>query len=79
MKPAGSGGMAEIPHALRLAQHLRPRHFIQMILERHRMGDKLKALIQTAVCLDVKIFCILIRNIKQLLRIAVHRAAVVDF
>ena len=43
------------------------------------MGDEFEAFIQTAVRFDVQVFGILIRNIKQLLGIAVYRAAVVDF
>ena len=43
------------------------------------MGNEFEAFIQTAVRFDVKIFSILIRNIKQLLRVAVHRAAVINF
>ena len=43
------------------------------------MSDKLEALIQTAVRLDVEIFCVLVRDVKQLLRVAVYRTAVVDF
>ena len=43
------------------------------------MGDKLKTLIQTAVCLDVEVFCVLVRDVEQLLRVAVYRAAAVDF
>ena len=71
--------MAEVPHALRFTQHLRPRHFVQMVFERHWMGNKLQAFIQTAVRLDVEIFCVLVRDVEQLLRIAVDRTAVVDF
>ena len=79
MQSAGSCRVAEITHALRFTQHLRPRHFVQMILERHWMGNKLQAFIQAAVRLDVQIFGILVCNIKQLLRVAVDRAAVIDF
>lgn len=43
------------------------------------MGNKLQAFIQTAVRLDVEIFCVLVRDVEQLLRIAVDRTAVVDF
>ena len=43
------------------------------------MRDELKSLIQTAVRLDVEIFCVLVRDVKQLLRVAVNRTAVVDF
>ena len=50
-----------------------------MVLERHRVGDELKTLIQTAVRLDVQVLGILIRNVEQLLRVAVYRAAIVDF
>ena len=79
MKPAGSGGMAHIPHALTYTENFRPLHFVQVIFERHRVCNELEAFIQTAVRLDVEIFSILVRNIKQLLRIAVYRAAVIDF
>ena len=39
MQSAGSCCMAEIAHALRLAKNLRPRHFVQLIFERHRVSD----------------------------------------
>ena len=71
--------MAEIAHALRFAQHLRPRHFVQMVFERHRMSDKLQAFIQAAVRLYIQIFTISIGDVQQLLRVAVYRAAVIDF
>ena len=45
MKAASPGRVAEIAHALRFTQHLRPRHFVQVILERHWMGNKLQAFI----------------------------------
>ena len=71
--------MAEVPHALRLAEDFRPRHFIQVVVQRHRMGYELQTFIQTAVRLDVQVFGIGVRDVKQLLRIAVDRTAVVDF
>ena len=43
------------------------------------MGNKLQAFIQAAVRLDVEIFCVLVRDVEQLLRVAVNRTAVVDF
>ena len=43
------------------------------------MSYKLKSLIQTAVRLYVQVFSVLVRNIEQLLGVAVHRAAVIDF
>lgn len=79
VQAASSCRMAEIAHALRLAEDFRPRHFVQVILERHWMGNKLQAFIQAAVRFDVEIFCVLVRDVKQLLRVAVYRAAVVDF
>ena len=79
VKSAGSGRVAEIAHALRLAKDFRPRHFSQMVFQRHGMRYEFKALIQTAVRLDVEIFCVLVRDVKQLLRVAVNRTAVVDF
>ena len=71
--------MAEITHALRFTQYLRPRHFIQMVLECHRVCDKLEAFIQTAVRLDVEIFGVGVRDVEQLLRIAVDCTAVINF
>ena len=79
MKAASSCRVAEVPHALRFAEDFRPRHFIQMVFERHRVGNELQSFIQTAVRLDVEIFCVLVRDVKQLLRVAVNRTAVVDF
>ena len=79
MKSAGSGGVAEIAHALRLAQHLRPRHFVQVILERHWMGNKLHAFIQAAVRLDVQVLRVRIGDIQQLLRVIAVGAAVINF
>ena len=43
------------------------------------MRHKLQAFIQAAVCLDVQVFSVLVRDVKQLLRVAVYRTAVVDF
>ena len=43
------------------------------------MRDELQAFIQTAVRLYVQVFSILIGDVEQLLRVAVNRAAVVDF
>ena len=71
--------MTEIAHALRLAEDFRPRHFIQMVLKRHRMSDKLQAFIQATVRLDVQVFSVGVRDVKELLRIAVDCTAVVDF
>ena len=43
------------------------------------MRYKLQAFIQAAVRLDVEIFCVLVRDVKQLLGVAVYRTAVIDF
>ena len=79
VQAASPGGMAEIAHALRLAENFCPWHFVQMVFERHRMCNELKSLIQTAVRLDVEIFGVGVRNIEQFLRVAVYRTAVIDF
>ncbi|RHV70077.1 hypothetical protein DXB06_14475, partial [Butyricicoccus sp. OF13-6] len=50
-----------------------------MVLKRHRMSDKLQAFIQATVRLDVQVFGIGVRDVKELLRVAVDRAAVIDF
>ena len=71
--------MTEIAHALRLAEDFRPRHFIQMVLKLHRMSDKLQAFIQATVRLDVQVFGVGVRDVKELLRIAVDCTAVIDF
>ena len=39
VQAASSCRMAEIAHALRLAEDFRPRHFVQPIFERHRVSD----------------------------------------
>ena len=79
MQAASSGGMAEIAHAPGFAEDFCPRHFVQVIFERHRVGNELQAFIQTAVRLYVQIFTVSIGDIQQLLRVAVYCAAVVDF
>ena len=79
VKSASACRMTEIPHALRFAKDFRPRHFVQMVFQRHRMRYKLQAFIQAAVCLDVQVFSVLVRDVEQLLRVAVNRTAVVDF
>ena len=79
VKSAGSCRMAEIIHATGLAENFCPWHFVQMVLKCHRMGDKFKTFIQTAVCLDVQVFSVLVRDVEQLLRITVDCTAVVDF
>ena len=79
MKSTSPGRVAQITHATGLAENFRPRHFIQVVVQRHRMGYELQAFIQAAVRLDVEIFCVLVRDVKQLLRVAVNRTAVVDF
>ena len=43
------------------------------------MGNKLQAFIQATVRLDVQVFGIGVRDVKELLRIAVDCTAVVDF
>ena len=79
VQAAGAGGMAEIPHALCFAEYLFPRHFVQVVFQRHGMCNKFKTLIQTAIGFDVQVFGVCIGNVQQLLRVAVDRAALVDF
>ena len=79
MKSTRPGRVAQITHALRLAENFCPWHFSQMVLERHRVGDEFQPFIQTAVCLDVQVFSVLVRDVEQLLRVAVNRTAVINF
>ena len=53
MQAAGTCLMGEIPHTDGLVQHLIPRHFVKLILQRHGMRDDLKAVVQTAIVLAV--------------------------
>ena len=78
MKSAGSCRMTEIAHALRFAEDFRPRHFVQMVFERHRVSNELQSFIQTAVRLYVQIFAVSIGDVQQLLCVAVYRAAVIN-
>ena len=43
------------------------------------MCNKFKTLIQTAIGFDVQVFGVCVGNVEQLLRVAVHRAALVNF
>ena len=79
MKAASPGRVAQITHATGLAENFCPWHFVQMVFERHRVCDKLEAFIQTAVRLDVEIFCVFVRDVEQLLCVAVYRAALINF
>lgn len=71
--------MAEVVELLRFTKHRRPRHFIQMILERHRVCDKLQTIVKTAVRLDVQVLRVRIGDIQQLFGIVTVCTAVVDF
>ena len=79
MKATSPGRVAQITHATGLAENFCPWHFVQMVFERHRVCDKLEAFIQTAVRLDVEIFCVFVRDVEQLLCVAVYRAALINF
>lgn len=79
MKSTSPGRVAQITHATGLAENFCPWHFVQMVFERHRVCDKLEAFIQTAVRLDVEIFCVFVRDVEQLLCVAVYRAALINF
>ena len=78
MQAAGAGGMAQIAHALRFAKHLFPRHFAQMVFQRHRVCDKFHTIIKTAVSLDVQVFGASVSDVEQLLSVIVYRAAVIN-
>ena len=78
VQAAGAGGMAKIPHALCFTEYLFPRHFVQVVLERHGMRDKFQAFIQTAIGFDVQVFGVCVGNVEQLLCVAVHRAALIN-
>ena len=78
VQAAGAGGMAEIPHALCFAEYLFPRHFVQVVFQRHGMRNKFKTLIQTAIGFDVQVFGVCVGNVEQLLCVAVHRAALIN-
>ena len=78
MQAAGAGGMAQIAHALRLAKYLFPRHFAQMVFQRHRVCDKFHTIIKTAVSLDVQVFGASVSDVEQLLSVIVYRAAVIN-
>ena len=70
--------MTEITHALRFAEDFRPRHFVQMIFQRHRVCDKFHTIIKTAVSLDVQVFGASVSDVEQLLSVIVYRAAVIN-
>ena len=45
--------MGAIPHTDGLVQHLIPRHFMELILQRQGVCDDLKAVVQTAIVLAI--------------------------
>jgi len=79
MQATGPGGVAEVVHALRFTQHLRPRHFIQMVCKCHWVCYEFQAIVQAAVRLDVQIFRVRIGDIQQLFSVVTVGAAVIDF
>ena len=79
VQTTGPGGVAEVVELLRFTKYRRPRHFVQMVFQCHRMRYELQAFIQAAVRLDVQVFGVGVRDVKKLLRIAVNRTAVIDF
>ena len=79
MKSTSPGRVAQITHATGLAENFHPRHFVQMVLECHRMRYEFQAFVQATIRLYIQIFTISIGDVQQLLRVAVHRAAVINF
>ena len=63
MKSTSPGRVAQITHATGLAENFRPRHFIQVVVQRHRMGYELQTFIQTAVRLYVQVFSVSIGDV----------------
>ena len=49
-----------------------------MVFKHYRVGNKLKSLVQTAICLDVQVFGVRIGDIQQFLSVTVYRAATIN-
>ena len=79
MQATGPGGVAEIVHALRFTQHLRPRHFIQMVCKCHWVRDEFQTIVQAAVRLDAQIFRVRIGDVQQFFGIVTVCTAAINF
>ena len=78
MQPTSIRAVAAVIQPLRLIQHCRPRHFVQMVVQRHRVCDQLQPIIQTAVRLDVQVDSIAVGNGKQTFGVIPVLTALVD-
>ena len=59
-------------------QHLIPRHFVELVLQRHGVRDDLKAVIQTAIVLAVGKGVLPVGNVQQGRGVLVVLAGTVD-
>ena len=78
MRAAGPGGMAEVVERRCFAENRRPWHFVQVVVQRHRVRDERKTIVQTAVRLDVQIFRVSIGDIQQFFGVIAVGTAAVD-
>ena len=67
----------EVIERQRLFHNLAPFHFVQVIIERHRVADYLKAIVKTAVVLAIDSLAVRIGDVEQGFRAAVGFAATI--
>lgn len=70
--------MGEIPHTDGFVQHLIPRHFMELTLQRQGVCDDLKAVVQTAIVLAIGKGVLLVGDVQQCQGILVVLTSAVD-
>ena len=78
VQTTGACLMRQIPLCDGLAQYLVPRHFVELILQRHGMRHDLKAVVQTAIVLAVSKGVLPVSNVQQGRGVLVVLACAVD-
>ena len=76
MKTTGASQMGRISHGNSLGQDITPRHFVQMIIQRHGVADNFKTVLQRSVMLAENVFQpVGVGNVHEAFSVAVDLAA----
>ena len=78
VQPTGACAVAAVAEMFGLVQDILPRHFAQVVLERHRVSDKLQSIVQTAVRLDVQVLGVAVGNVEKTVGVRGAFSALVD-
>ena len=79
VQTTSTGLMGTIAHGNCLSKNIFPVHFLCVIIQCHRVRNNLKAIIQTAIWLDVDGFKLCISNAFQSVGVIIILASVIHF